>query len=167
MKRGRKESKCAFCRSNQHLAVIFNTKRFRAIYNQSPIVPGHCLLIPRRHVEYLLDLTKEEWLDLRIATKRLLTAVLGTFETRAFDLALQEGREAGQSVHHLHFHILPRTPRDLSAPGKWYRILDRQNTRYESFRARGKPRPNLTLAAMKREARKIAHYDRINACRER
>lgn len=77
-----------------------------------PIVPGHTLIAPVRCVARLEDLTVEElnaMLDLRMSLKKALEKAFGA---EGFNYAWNEGKLAGQSVPHLHLHILPRKEGD-------------------------------------------------------
>ncbi|GMI52773.1 hypothetical protein TeGR_g10862 [Tetraparma gracilis] len=84
-----------------------------AFVNLKPIVPGHVLVSPARSVPRLQDLTDEEHADLF----RTVRAVQSKIETRcsasASNVAIQDGLSAGQSVPHVHVHILPRSTGDL------------------------------------------------------
>ena len=114
---------------------ILESRRFATIYNLSPILPGHSLIIPKKHVESLFDLSEEELAEfIRMGRDmaRLLGRVLGT---DAFDWAIQEKEAAGQSVSHLHMHVVPRLLGDLPQPGDWYQALEKsQGTDIDTFR---------------------------------
>jgi len=77
-----------------------------------PIVPGHVLICPLRHVSSMDDLTPQELqalLDLRSKLGKAMTKV---FEAEGFNYAWNEGKVAGQFVPHLHLHMLPRKKGD-------------------------------------------------------
>lgn len=115
---------CPFCRKTA-TDFFLETKSFAAIYNIAPILPGHSLVIPRRHVESLFELTDSElaeFMRLGRDVARLLKQVL---QTDAFDWAIQEKEAAGQSVAHLHMHVVPRRIGDLPNPGDWYQALEK------------------------------------------
>jgi bis(5'-adenosyl)-triphosphatase len=117
---------CPFC-DTASLAVITESEHFRAICNRFPVVKGHSLLIPKRHVVTFMSLTSEEWADLHGLSRQLITALLSVYETDSFDYALQEGTPAGRSIEHVHFHVIPRQTGDLGSPGDWYPELVRQH----------------------------------------
>jgi bis(5'-adenosyl)-triphosphatase len=54
--------------------------------------------------------------------------LLKVFNSSAFNWTIQEGEEAGQTVHHLHLHLIPREPNDLAQPGDWYPLLKQSET---------------------------------------
>ncbi|MFH1119771.1 MAG: HIT family protein [Bacteroidota bacterium] len=111
---------CPFCNiDNQSLAFAF-TAHFKAIYNLSPILPGHCLVIPSKHITSLFDLNEEE-INTFFSFSRKVTAFLcEVYQCDAYDWSLQEGAEAGQSIAHLHLHIIPRKSGDLEEGENWY-----------------------------------------------
>lgn len=130
-------SNCPFC-TKKATFYLLETAHFASIYNISPILPGHSLVVPKRHVESLFLLTEQElaeFMYLGRSTARLLALI---YKTDAFDWAIQEKEAAGQSVPHLHIHVVPRTLGDLADPGDWYQELEKSNPgtvdTYDTFR---------------------------------
>jgi diadenosine tetraphosphate (Ap4A) HIT family hydrolase len=110
---------CVFC-SKTTLAAekFYEDENFVAIYNIRPVVKGHCLIIPKRHVESMLELNETERRDFISFSNKAVFIALKYSGTNDFDLLLQKGENAGQSVKHLHFHILPRKRNDNLAVNK-------------------------------------------------
>jgi bis(5'-adenosyl)-triphosphatase len=105
--------------------VMFATNdQFGAVYNVSPILPGHSLVIPRKHVERVFDLSDEELAGFVIFARRVTKLLLDVFHGRGFDWTIQDGEAAGQTVPHIHLHIIPRVDGDLHDPGDWYPRLE-------------------------------------------
>lgn len=105
---------CAFCQNDTDL----NGRKFlendlaSAFLNKMPIVEGHTLIIPKRCVATIDELVLEELkaiFDLRSVVRELFQKKLGA---EGFNYAWNEGAMAGQSVPHLHLHILPRKTGD-------------------------------------------------------
>jgi len=122
---------CPFCSSSIEQVSFLTSPNFLVIYNQSPILLGHSLVIPRQHYQSLLDLPlaySHELMNLGMHTVRLLLKI---FNADGFDWTIQDGKSAGQSVMHLHLHLLPRYKNDFPDPGDWYPELI-QNNRPES-----------------------------------
>jgi len=91
-----------------------------AFVNLRPIVLGHVLLIPSRVVALMQDLTEAEYLDLW-STVRIIQGMLQQeYNATAFNVAVQDGRAAGQSVPHVHIHILPRAQGDFERNDQVY-----------------------------------------------
>jgi bis(5'-adenosyl)-triphosphatase len=115
---------CPFCTKTSNYFILQNPQ-FAAIYNISPILPGHSLIIPRRHVESLFELTEEELAEFMKMGREMARLLGWVFHTDAFDWAIQEKEAAGQSVPHLHMHVVPRSIGDLASPGAWYQALEK------------------------------------------
>ncbi|KAJ7723280.1 diadenosine tetraphosphate asymmetrical hydrolase [Mycena maculata] len=79
-----------------------------AIVNYKPIVPGHVLVIPTRHVPRLADLNEQELSSLMRAIQQVGSVIERAYGADALTVACQDGKAAGQSVPHVHFHLLPR-----------------------------------------------------------
>jgi len=111
---------CPFCKPDSHASAFAFSGDIKAVYNLSPILPGHSLVIPMKHVTSLFDLNEEE-ISAFFSFARKVTAFLcEVYESDAYDWSLQEGTEAGQSIEHLHLHIIPRKPGDLPDGEDWY-----------------------------------------------
>ena len=85
---------------------IYEDKDTLAFLDLFPITRGHTLVIPKRHVDRLTELREEEYEDLF----RTVVTVCRRVErlTKDYNVAVNQGRLAGQLVFHLHFHIIPR-----------------------------------------------------------
>ena len=149
-------SECPFC-NFRDLAIIFESEFFRAAYNKFPIVTGHSLLAPKRHIESFLELSTSESEELFYVSKRIISAVLRVFDTDSFDFALQEGVPAGGTIAHLHFHVIPRRVGDLGCPDDWYPELLKQY-----IHPSNRERVALSADEMLREARRIGEVVRNN-----
>ncbi len=85
---------------------IYEDKDTLAFLDLFPITRGHTLVIPKRHVDRLTELRENEYEDLF----RTVVTVCRRVErlTKDYNVAINQGRLAGQLVFHLHFHIIPR-----------------------------------------------------------
>jgi len=111
---------CPFCGPDGEKFAFATRDGFRAIYNIAPILPGHVMVVPERHLTSLMELDERE-MDRFFSFARKVTGfVVSEFAGSGFDWSLQEGVEAGQSVAHLHLHVIPRHAGDLPHPGDWY-----------------------------------------------
>lgn len=106
---------CAFCDPD-----VLNKQKFYeddlvyALYTHKPIMPGHCLILPKRHVERFEMLTDEEITLIGRVIKKVNVAVMKVFGTSSYLLLQKNGIESGQSVPHVHFHYIPRKAGDDS-----------------------------------------------------
>jgi bis(5'-adenosyl)-triphosphatase len=119
----RKAANCPFCDISVEAATFAETEAFRAIYNLAPLLPGHSLVVPKGHITSLMDLTDAEIGALMVFSRQVTQVLLQAFHSEGFDWTLQEGEPAGQSVPHLHLHLIPRQSGDLPQPGDWYPAL--------------------------------------------
>lgn len=119
---------CVFCSTETITSQSFlSYKGFEAIYNIAPALPGHTLIIPRKHVCSILELNPEELQSMMLLAQRT-TQVLGkAFHTKAFNWSIQEQPDAGQTIAHLHLHVLTRNHGDLPKPGDWYPLVYSQS----------------------------------------
>jgi bis(5'-adenosyl)-triphosphatase len=142
---------CPFCYPPITETGFAESENFLAIYNVAPILPGHSLVIPKWHLESLLALTDSELAEMMLFSRSTVKILLETFGVGAFNWTIQEGEAAGQSVRHLHLHLIPREFGDLPRPGDWY---PRLRTSEEEI-IDSQSRPRLTPAEMQSVLRKI------------
>ncbi len=114
------ETNCPFCFSQDDPYIFFRNELFFSIYNRAPILPGHSLVVPRRHVSSFEELTDDELSGMLHFCKRVNAILQAAFPASGFNWTLQDGVAAGQTVEHLHVHIIPRKANDLPEPGDWY-----------------------------------------------
>lgn len=105
--------------------IFYRTKQSAAFVNLRPIVPGHVLVMPERIVATMEELTEDEYLDMW-KSARIVQSLLKRHytETTAFNVAVQDGRAAGQSVPHVHVHILPRKGGDFERNDDIYQEIE-------------------------------------------
>lgn len=104
---------CTFCTNpNIQARMVYKDAVVMAFPTNIPITPGHMLVCPTRHVGKVDDLTDAEWRALREFVVRLKLAMQLSLEVEGFNMAWNEGETAGQSVPHLHLHVVPRIAGD-------------------------------------------------------
>ena len=95
-----------------------------AIVNLKPIVPGHVLVISTRVVPRLNQLTSEEYDDLFRTVRVVQNKIEKHYGAESSNVAIQDGISAGQSVFHVHVHILPRISGDFERNDDVYDELE-------------------------------------------
>ncbi|KAJ5505008.1 Histidine triad (HIT) protein [Penicillium fimorum] len=95
-----------------------------ALVNLKPILPGHVLVSPRRVVPRVTDLTPAETSDLFLTVRRVGRMVERVYGATSLNIAIQDGVHAGQSVPHVHAHIIPRKAADLDHAGGMDAVYD-------------------------------------------
>lgn len=109
------ESQCPFCRLDKSRIQLEN-EAAAAILDGFPVAEGHTLVVPKRHVASLFDLPE----GLQQAVWRLVEQVRAKLMTEVnpdgFNVGVNDGRAAGQTVMHAHVHIIPRQQGDVADP---------------------------------------------------
>ncbi|XP_053076312.1 bis(5'-adenosyl)-triphosphatase isoform X2 [Acinonyx jubatus] len=122
-------------RFGQHLikpsVVFLKTELSFALVNRKPVVPGHVLVCPLRPVERFRDLRPDEVADLFQATQRVGMVVEKHFQGTSLTFSIQDGPEAGQTVKHVHVHVLPRKAGDFHRNDSVYDELQKHDKEEE------------------------------------
>jgi bis(5'-adenosyl)-triphosphatase len=111
---------CLFCQNDIVEKYFFAKGNFVAIYNIAPVLPGHSLIIPLKHFETIDELSDSELGEMMIFARKVTSMLKKVFNCDGFDWTVQDGVSAGQTIPHLHLHIIPRKPNDLAGAGEWY-----------------------------------------------
>jgi diadenosine tetraphosphate (Ap4A) HIT family hydrolase len=109
------EKHCPFCEITQASSpprVISQNEHAFVIRDGYPVTPGHSLIIPKRHVGSYFEASESE--------KQCLLALLdlaklqldGEFKPAAYNIGINDGAAAGQTVPHCHIHLIPRYDQD-------------------------------------------------------
>jgi diadenosine tetraphosphate (Ap4A) HIT family hydrolase len=109
-------SGCVFCQI-QDRQIILSTPNFLAFHDIYPVTEKHTLIIPRRHVAKLRDLTPNERHELTefiVTTQNELQ--IADKQIAGFNIGINEGAAGGQTVFHLHVHVIPRRAGDMIDP---------------------------------------------------
>ena len=109
-------SPCPFC-SPEKLEVVTHSQHFYVIEDNSPVTPGHCLIIPYHHIANPLELNPDEitevWQLIQDMRKRLLAE---DSLISGFNVGFNSGHDAGQTIFHTHIHLIPRRCGDVEKP---------------------------------------------------
>ena len=109
---GNKKKTCIFCKCLEK-EIIFSSLKGYIIPNKFPYAAGHLLIIPKRHVSNIVELTSKEredifnLIDLAVYTLDLYMKPDG------YNIGCNIGKGSGGSIDHLHFHVLPRYVGDV------------------------------------------------------
>jgi len=104
--------------------IFHKTEHSFALVNLRPLVPGHVLVVSNRIAPLLDDLHDHEYDDLWKTVRKVQRALKTKYNCDAFNVAVQDGEGAGQSVPHVHIHILPRYRGDLKRNDDIYDQLE-------------------------------------------
>lgn len=106
---------CPFC-SVAAERVFFANRLVLGIWDGFPVSPGHALLVPKRHAESWDDVTREERVALIEALSEAMAAIRAEHEPDGFNFGINAGAAAGQTVPHMHLHVIPRYSGDVPDP---------------------------------------------------
>jgi len=107
---------CPFCDINPS-HVVARHKSVYAIQDTSPVADNHLLIIPLRHCETYFDLTPAERCDAHALIEKLRSEILKADPLVAgFNMGVNCGETAGQTIFHTHIHLIPRKKNDTPRP---------------------------------------------------
>jgi diadenosine tetraphosphate (Ap4A) HIT family hydrolase len=145
--------------SKEH--IFLQSESSFSFVNLRPIVEGHVLVSPERVVARLADLTYEEYVDLWISVRKTQELLVKVYGPCSFNVAVQDGKASGQSVPHVHVHILPRRDGDFERNDdiydelqEWSPSIRTQQTKAKLVIPDEKERVDRTHEAMTEEATK-------------
>ena len=109
------ESKCPFCQLAA-ARFVFADGVTLVIRDAFPVSPGHTLIIPRRHVGSFFQLTAPERESMFEFLTQAKVELDETLQPDGFNIGINDGTAAGQTVPHLHLHLIPRYRGDAPDP---------------------------------------------------
>jgi diadenosine tetraphosphate (Ap4A) HIT family hydrolase len=107
---------CPFCTINPAVEIVAETPTALAILDSFPVNPGHTLIIPRRHVASYFELSTDEQNALWQLVNTTKTLLENRYRPDGFNIGINIGETAGQSVMHVHIHLIPRYKGDVEQP---------------------------------------------------
>ena len=109
-------SNCVFC-NIQDDKIVNDYKHFFIIRDLFPVTNLHSLVIPKRHIVSYFECNKDEYDEIPIVLKTQKTELKLTDESiTAFNIGMNIGEDAGQTIFHFHIHIIPRRKGDIDNP---------------------------------------------------
>ena len=84
------------------------------LVNKKPVLPGHLLVIPQRIAHRFTDLNPDEVQDLFMTVQVVQRMIESFTSSNSSTICIQDGKEAGQTVQHVHVHVLPRKSGDFA-----------------------------------------------------
>jgi len=106
---------CVFCRiiaGKIPAAKIYEDKDVISFLDIMPANKGHCLVVPKKHAENLIEVGDDDLTAIIKATKKIARALSLSFGNGSYNLVMNNGKEAGQLVNHAHIHLIPRFQKD-------------------------------------------------------
>ena len=106
---------CPFCNIDESRVLFRNDYAF-AIWDRFPVSEGHLLVVTNRHIADWFDATEEEHFAILEALRIGRAKVLEKYVTDGFNIGVNIGQAAGQTIPHLHVHLIPRCDGDMPDP---------------------------------------------------
>lgn len=122
-------SPCPFCALPQE-RIWRESVEAVAVSDGYPLTEGHTLVIPKRHVGSFFELTMEDQSAILRFVNEVRMELLHRFQPDSFNLGLNDGPEAGQTVGHCHLHLIPRRRGDVPDPRGGVRWVIPSKARY-------------------------------------
>ncbi|XP_024536731.1 bifunctional bis(5'-adenosyl)-triphosphatase/adenylylsulfatase FHIT [Selaginella moellendorffii] len=135
--------------------VFLVSKHSFALVNLKPVVPGHVLVSSKRVVPRFTDLSSEEVCDLWLTARNVGEKVEKHFKASSLTLAIQDGPQAGQTVPHVHIHVLPRKASDFEKNDEIYDAIDDKAKAMNDHLNLDKERRDRTMDEMEAEAKDL------------
>lgn len=108
---------CIFCDINENKFRVIKTFNYCiAIEDQFPVSPGHILIIPYKHFPDWFSITKEIQIDILEAIDFLKKYLDDQYQPDGYNIGINNGTAAGQTVMHVHIHLIPRYHGDAHSP---------------------------------------------------
>ena len=109
---------CIFCKQVDETEAKVEENKFAFVLKDNyPVTPGHRLILPKRHVRDYFSLNKDEIVhihELVVSQKTLLEKFDDTIS--GFNIGMNCGETAGQTIFHCHIHLIPRRSGDVKNP---------------------------------------------------
>jgi len=112
----KKQTACVFCNLDKEKELISETATAVAFLDSFPVNPGHTLIIPKRHVADYFELSVHEQRALWLVVNRCKALIQKRFNPDGFNVGINVGETAGQSIFHVHIHLIPRYKGDVKNP---------------------------------------------------
>ncbi len=106
---------CPFCSLQQDKIIAQGSLTF-TIRDTLPVSPGHTLILPKRHIASIFEATKEEVAALWESLQQARSELLKEFSPDGFNIGINDGLASGQTILHLHIHLIPRYKGDMPDP---------------------------------------------------
>jgi len=120
---------CRFCKP-EILEPFLEEELVLGFWDSFPLTPGHALLIPRRHVQTWFEATPAERVALVDALDVAKALIERDYQPDGYNIGVNSGEAAGQTVLHLHMHLIPRYLGDTDDPRGGIRKIIPDRTRY-------------------------------------
>ena len=110
------ESTCPFCNIDSQRELIAESPTAYSVYDIFPVSNGHALIIPKRHCADYFELTLEEQSTCWNMVNTVKHILMENYNPDGFNVGINVNEEAGQTIPHVHIHLIPRYKGDIKDP---------------------------------------------------
>ncbi len=107
---------CFFCKSQDTNTVIAENDLAYARWDDFPVSNGHAEVVPKRHISSYFELSDREIKALFVLAKQVKEVIDGKHSPDAYNIGINDGAVAGQTIPHCHIHLIPRYTGDVENP---------------------------------------------------
>lgn len=108
---------CLFCQKYlEKDNVLYENDTVYVVKDSYPVSKGHVLIITKRHIKDYFETTEKEVLDMDQALKVMEERIHTEYKPDGFTIGINNGSAAGQTIMHLHLHLIPRYFGDVTDP---------------------------------------------------
>lgn len=109
------DKECIFCKlagGEIPTNAIYEDEDFKVIMDASPASKGHCIILPKTHARNLMELPDEYCSKIMLVAKKCSSVLMRVLHCDGINVLQNNGEAAGQTVFHLHVHLIPRYEND-------------------------------------------------------
>lgn len=122
---------CIFCEKLNKNEYILENELAVAIFDAFPVNKGHMLIIPKRHFASFFEATSQEVLSCMELVNKAKQYLDNEYNPDGYNIGINVGEAAGQTIFHLHIHIIPRYMGDVENPRGGIRKLKTPLVEYD------------------------------------
>ncbi len=107
---------CVFCQKVEDKDYLIENETAVSFLDSYPLTEGHTLIIPKRHISEIFNLDSKEYTDIWEIINATNKSLTDTLSPDGFNIGVNVGKEAGQTIDHAHLHLIPRYKGDIADP---------------------------------------------------
>ncbi len=106
-----RDENCIFCKilaGEIPSTAVYEDDDFKAVLDVNPAARGHVIILPKNHAANIYELPDEDASKIMVVAKKIATAIEKAYRCDGVNILQNNGEAAGQTVFHLHVHVIPR-----------------------------------------------------------
>lgn len=107
---------CPFCNPETVRENVLENKTAYSVFDKFPVSKGHALVIPKRHCSGYFELTTEEQNSCWTMVNELKAVIAKKYNPDGYNIGINISEAAGQTIPHVHIHLIPRYTGDIKNP---------------------------------------------------